>query len=46
MDNLDRPAFIEDWIQNLDAVAYEKKIHKDEKLPSIKKKIDRNDKTE
>ena len=37
---------IKQWIQNLDAAAYEKNIHKDEKLPSMKKKIDRNYKTE
>ena len=32
--------------KNLDAAAYEKNLHKDKKLPSIKKKIDPNDKTE
>ena len=37
---------IEERIQNLDSAAYEKNLHKDEKLPSIKKKIDCNYKTE
>ena len=37
---------IEEWKQNLDTAAYEENIYKDVKLPSIKKKIDRNDKTE
>ena len=32
--------------KNIDAAAYEKNRYKDEKLPSIKKNIDRNDKTE
>ena len=33
-------------MQLFDAAAYEKYIYKDEKLPSIKKKIDRNYKTD
>ena len=33
-------------MQNTNAVAYEKYRYKDENVPSIKKKIDRNDKTE
>ena len=37
---------IGECLQNLDAAAHEKNLHKDEKLPSIKKKIYRNDKTE
>ena len=45
MDDLDHPAFIEEWKKNLDVAAYEKNLYKDVKLPSIKKKIDRNDKT-
>ena len=45
MENIEHHAFIEEWIQNLDAAAYEKNLPKDEKLPSIKKKIDRNYKT-
>ena len=45
MDDLEHPALIEEWVQNIDAAAYEKNIHKDEKLPSIKKKIDSNYKT-
>ena len=46
MKDLENSALTKEWIQNLDAAAYEKNIHKDEKLPSIKKKIDRNHKTE
>ena len=45
MDDLDHHALIKEWKQNLDASAYEKNLYKDVKLPSIKKKIDRNDKT-
>ena len=46
MDDLDHPALIEEWKQNFDAAAYEKNIYKDEKLISIKKTIDSNDKAE
>ena len=46
MENLDYPALIEEWKQNIDAAAYEKNLYQDLKLPSIKKKIDRNDKIE
>ena len=37
-----------DWriVKNIDAAAYEKNINQDVKLPSTKKQIDRNDKTE
>ena len=45
MDDLDHPTLIEEWKQNLDAAAYEKNTYKDVKLLSIKKKMDRNDKT-
>ena len=45
MKDIEHPAFIEEWIKNLDATAYEKNLHKDENLPSTKKKIDRNYKT-
>ena len=45
MKDLEHPAFMEEFIQNLDAAAYENNLHKDEKLPSTKKKIDRNYKT-
>ena len=31
---------------NFDANTYEINLYKDEKLPSIRKKVDRNDKTE
>ena len=45
MDDLDHPALIEEWKQNLDVAAYENNIYKDVKLPStsIKKEIDCND---
>ena len=46
MDDIEHPDLIEECIKNIDAAAYEKNRYKDEKLPSIKKKIDRNDKTE
>ena len=46
MNNLDPPVLIEEWRQNLDAAAYEKNVHKYIKLSSIKKQIDRHDKTE
>ena len=46
MEDIGHPTLIEEWIQNLDSDAYEKYIYKDVKLPSIRKKIDRNDKTE
>ena len=46
MEGIEHPALIKECIKNLDAAVYEKYIYKDEKLPSIKKKIDRNDKTE
>ena len=39
-------ALIKELIQNIDAPAYEKTIHKDEKLPSMKNKMYRNYKTE
>ena len=46
MDDLDNPALIEEWKQNIDADAYGKNLNQDVKLPSIKKQIDHNDKTE
>ena len=46
MRDIEHPALIEEWIQNIDAAAHEKDEHKDENLPSMKKKIDRNHKTE
>ena len=45
MDDIDHPSLIEEWKQNLDAAAYLKK-NQDVKLPSKKKKIESNDKTE
>ena len=45
MEDIDHTEFIEKWIQNIDAVAYEQISYKDLKLPYIMKKIDRNDKT-
>ena len=46
IEDLEHPALIEEWIQNIDAATYENNLHKDEKLPSIKEKIDHNYKTE
>ena len=45
MEYLEHLEFIEEWKQYIDAATYEIYIYKDLKLPSIKKKIDRNDKT-
>ena len=42
MKYIEHPALIRECIQNLYAAAYEKNLHKDEKLPSMKKKIDHN----
>ena len=44
MEDIEHPALIEEWIQNIDAASYEINLDQDVKLPSIKKKIDRNDK--
>ena len=46
MDDIYHPALIEEWKQNLDADDYEKNLNQYVKIPSIKKKIDCNDKTE
>ena len=46
MEDLEHPALIEEWIQNIDSVYYEKHLHKDEKLPSLKKKMYPTYKTE
>ena len=46
MDDLDHTALIEEWKQNVDAAAYENNLNQDVKIPSIKKKIDRNNKPE
>ena len=43
MDYIYHPALIEEWKQNLDAAAYEKNLNQDIKVPSIKKKINRNE---
>ena len=45
MEYLEHLVLIEESIQNIDAAAYEKSLYKDEKFPSMKKKIDRNYKT-
>ena len=37
---------IKEWIQNFDFAAYKKNLNQDEKLPSMKRKIDRNYKTD
>ena len=46
IEDLDHPALIEEFKQNIDAAAYENNLNKDVNIPSIKKKIDRNNKTE
>ena len=46
MKDIEHPALFQEWIQIFDDIAYEKNSHKDEKLPSTKKKIDRNYKAE
>ena len=40
------PALIEERKQNINAAAYENNLNTDVKIPSIKKKIDRNNKNE
>ena len=45
MNNLDHLDLTEEWKQNLDAAAYETNLNQDVNIPSIKKQIDRNDKT-
>ena len=39
MENLDHPALIEEWKQNIDAADYGKNLNQDVKMPSIKKKL-------
>ena len=46
MKDLEHTALIKEWIQNIDAVAYEKNLNQEEKLPSMKKKVYRNYKTD
>ena len=46
MKNINHPALIEEWKQNLDFAAYENNIKQYMKITSIKKQNDRNDKTE
>ena len=46
MDDIDHPALIEECKNNIDPAAYENNMNQDVKLPSIKEKIDHNDKTE
>ena len=46
MDGIDNHALIEEWKQNTDASDYGNNINQDVKIPSIKKQIDCNDKTE
>ena len=44
MKDIEHPTFIKEWIKYIDAAAYETNLYKDERLPSIKKKIDHIDK--
>ena len=46
MKYLEHLELIEEQVQNFDAASYETSLHKDKKLPSMKKKMYRNDKTE
>ena len=46
MKDLEHPALIKERIQNLDDAAYKNNLNQDDKLPSTKKKIDRNYKTD
>ena len=46
MNYLEHPMIIEECKQNLDAALYENNLNNDVNLPSINKKIDRNDKNE
>ena len=39
MDDIEHPALIEEWRQNIDADSYEKYINQDIKIPSIKKHL-------
>ena len=39
MYDLDNPALIKEWKQNINDTAYEKYINQDIKIPSIKKKL-------
>ena len=45
MGDLEHPTLIDEWIRNIYAANYQKNQHKDEKLLSMKKKIDHNYKT-
>ena len=38
MEDIEHPTLIEEWKQNIHADAYENKLYKDVKLPSINKK--------
>ena len=46
MDDIDHPELIEEWKQNVDAIAYENNINQDVRIPSIKKTFDRNNNLE
>ena len=39
MDNLDHPALIEEYRQNIDSAAYENNLKQDLKIPPINKKM-------
>ena len=39
IDDIEHPALIDEWKQDIDAAAYEKNLYKDVKLPSIQKKL-------
>ena len=46
MEDIENPELIEEWIKILMLLLMKKYLYKDEKLSSLQKKIDRNDKTE
>ena len=46
MQDIDHPTFIEEQKQNLDAAAYEKNQNQEVKIPSIRLKLYRDNKTE
>ena len=39
LEDIENPAFVKEWMQNTNAVAYEKYRYKDENVPSIRKKM-------
>ena len=46
MEYIDHTGLIEEWKHNLDNASYEKNLNQDVNIPSVKKNIARNNKTE